>query len=111
MNNIAIVTDSTANIPAEWVEQYAIRIVPLKIHWGSETYLDGIDLTPEEFYRRLSSNKQLPTTSQPSIQDFLKVFESLADEGATGIVVPLISSGTVARGFCSAAVRLLPECR
>jgi DegV family protein with EDD domain len=93
MNNIAIVTDSTANIPAEWVEQYAIRIVPLKIHWGSETYLDGIDLTPEEFYRRLSSNKQLPTTSQPSIQDFLKVFESLAGEGATGIVAPLISSG------------------
>ncbi|MEW6504343.1 MAG: DegV family protein [Chloroflexota bacterium] len=107
MNNIAIVTDSTANIPAEWVEQYAIRIVPLKIHWGSETYLDGIDLTPEEFYRRLSSNKQLPTTSQPSIQDFLKVFESLADEGATGIVVPLISSGISGTvDSAQAAVRL-----
>jgi len=93
MNNIAILTDSTANLPAEWVEQYAIRVIPLKIHWGNETYLDGIDLTPEEFYMRLSNNKHLPTTSQPSIQDFLMAFENMADEGATGIVVPLISSG------------------
>ncbi len=93
MNNIAILTDSTANLPAEWVEQYSIRVIPLKIHWENETYLDGIDLTPEEFYMRLSKSKQLPTTSQPSIQDFLKAFENLANEGANGIVVPLISSG------------------
>ena len=93
MNNIAILTDSTANLPAEWVKQYAIRVIPLKIHWENETYLDGIDLTPEEFYMRLSNSKSLPTTSQPSIQDFLMAFNSLADEGATGIVVPLISSG------------------
>jgi DegV family protein with EDD domain len=93
MNNIAILTDSTANLPAEWVEQYAIRVIPLKIHWGNETYLDGIDLTPDEFYMRLSNSKHLPTTSQPSIQDFLMAFESMADEGAAGIIVPLISSG------------------
>jgi DegV family protein with EDD domain len=93
MNNIAILTDSTANLPAEWVEQYAIRVIPLKIHWGNETYLDGIDLTPEEFYMRLSNSKHLPTTSQPSIQDFLMAFENMADEGAAGIIVPLISSG------------------
>jgi DegV family protein with EDD domain len=93
MNNIAILTDSTANLPAEWVEQYAIRVIPLKIHWGNETYLDGIDLTPDEFYMRLSNSKHLPTTSQPSIQDFLMAFENMADEGAAGIIVPLISSG------------------
>ena len=93
MARIAILTDSTANLPAEWVEQYNIRVIPLKIHWGSETYLDGIDLTPNKFYTRLIHSKSLPTTSQPSIQDFLKAFESLADGGADGIVVPLISSG------------------
>jgi DegV family protein with EDD domain len=93
MAKIAILTDSTANLPVEWVEQYNIRVIPLKIHWGSETYLDGVDLTPDEFYTRLSHSKSLPTTSQPSIQDFLKAFESLADGGADGIVVPLISSG------------------
>ena len=97
MNNIAISTDSTANLPSEWVKQYAIRIIQLKSHGESKTYLDGIDLTPEEFYMHLSNNKSLSkslsTTSQPSFQDFLLAFNSLADEGATGIVVPLISSG------------------
>jgi len=92
MTKIAILTDSTANLPMEWVEQYNVRVIPLKIHWGDETYLDGIDLTPNEFYTRLAHAKSLPTTSQPSIQDFLQVFESLADQ-ADGIVVPLISSG------------------
>ena len=107
MNNIAILTDTTANLPAEWVKQYSIREIPLKIHWENETYLDGIDLTPEEFYMRLSKSKSLPTTSQPSIQDFLKAFESLADEGATGIVVPLISSGISGTvDSAQAAVRL-----
>jgi DegV family protein with EDD domain len=88
----------------EWVEQYNVRVIPLKIHWESETYLDGIDLTPEEFYMRLSNSKSLPTTSQPSIQDFLQAFESLADH-ADGIVVPLISSGisgTVASALAAA---------
>ena len=107
MNNIAILTDTTANLPAEWVKQYSIREIPLKIHWGSVTYLDGKDLTPEEFYMRLSKSKSLPTTSQPSIQDFLMAFESLADEGATGIIVPLISSGISGTvDSAQAAVRL-----
>jgi DegV family protein with EDD domain len=92
MTKIAILTDSTANLPMEWVEQYNVRVIPLKIHWGNETFLDGVGITPNEFYTRLSHSKSLPTTSQPSIQDFLQAFESLADQ-ADGIVVPLISSG------------------
>jgi len=92
MTKIAILTDSTANLPMEWIEQYNVRVMPLKIHWGNETFLDGVDITPNEFYTRLSHSKSLPTTSQPSIQDFLQAFENLADR-ADGIVVPLISSG------------------
>ncbi len=92
MTKIAILTDSTANLPKEWEEQYNVRVLPLKIQWGNETFLDGIDLTPNEFYTRLTHGKSLPTTSQPSTQDFLQAFESLADQ-ADGIVVPLISSG------------------
>jgi DegV family protein with EDD domain len=92
MTKIAILTDSTANLPVEWIEQYNIRVIPLKIHWGNVTTLDGVDITPNEFYTRLAHSKSLPTTSQPSIQDFLQAFESLADQ-ADGIVVPLISSG------------------
>jgi len=92
MAKIAIVTDSTANLPEVWVRQYDVRVIPLKIHWGDETYLDGVDITPNEFYLRLSHSKTLPTTSQPSEQDFLQAFESLVDQ-SDGIVVPLISSG------------------
>ncbi len=92
MSKIAIVTDSTANLAMEWVRQYDIRVIPLKIHWGIETFLDGVDITPHEFYTRLSHSKILPTTSQPSVQDFLQVFESLVSQ-VDGIVVPLISSG------------------
>ena len=92
MPKIAIVTDSSANLPMEWVHQYEIRVIPLNIQWGSEAFLDGTDITPNEFYTRLSHDKSLPTTSQPSTQDFLRVFESLADK-AEGIVVLLISSG------------------
>jgi DegV family protein with EDD domain len=92
MTKIAILTDSTANLPKEWEEQYNVRVLPLKIQWGNETFLDGIDLTPNEFYTRLTHGKSLPTTSQPSTQDFLQAFESLTDQ-ADGIVVPLISSG------------------
>jgi DegV family protein with EDD domain len=92
MTKIAILTDSTANLPAEWIKQYNIRVIPLKIHWGNDTFLDGVDITPNEFYARLTHSKFLPTTSQPSPQDFLQAFESLADQ-ADGIVVPLISSG------------------
>jgi DegV family protein with EDD domain len=92
MTKIAILTDSTANLPMEWIEQYSVRVIPLKIHWGNDTFLDGVDITPDEFYTRLSHSKSIPTTSQPAIQDFLQAFESLADR-ADGIVVPLISSG------------------
>jgi len=92
MTKIGILTDSTANLPVEQIEQYNIRVIPLKIHWGNESLLDGVDITPNEFYTRLSYSRSLPTTSQPSIQDFLQAFDNLA-EGADGIVVPLISSG------------------
>jgi DegV family protein with EDD domain len=92
MPKIAILTDSTANLPKEWSDQYNVRVIPLKIHWENSTFFDGIDITPNEFYTRLTHSKSIPTTSQPSIQDFLHAFESQADQ-ADGIVVPLISSG------------------
>ncbi|MHC1771264.1 MAG: DegV family protein [Flexilinea sp.] len=92
MKKIAILTDSTANLPTKWVEQYNIREIPLKIRWGNETFLDGIDIPLSKFYTRLSQNSSLPITSQPSIQNFLCAFERLAAH-ADGIVVPLISSG------------------
>ena len=92
LSKIAIVTDSTANLPRKWVEQYRVHVVPLKVHWGEETYRDGVDISVDEFYQRLAQSKELPTTSQPSVQDFLQVFENAA-QSADAIIAPLISSG------------------
>ncbi len=94
MANIALVVDSTANPPREWLDRYPIYVVPLWVHWGEERYRDGVDITPEAFYTRLMQDKSVwPTTSQPSMQEFLKVFHQAADEGAEGILALLISSG------------------
>ena len=92
MARIAILTDSTANVPQEWIEQYHIETIPLKIHWGDKNYLDSVDITPGEFYQQLSTANSLPTTSQPSIEEFLQKYEELAED-SDGIIVPLISSG------------------
>jgi len=92
MTRIAILTDSTANLPELWANHYRIQVVPLKIHWESRTYLDGIGITPDQLYREYRLCNYPPTTSQPSMYDFLHRFENLA-EHAEGILAPLISSG------------------
>ena len=92
MSCIAIVTDSTANLPSEFIENNNIRVIPLKIHWGEETLRDGVDITPSDFYKRLAISDDIPKTSQPSIQEFIQVYEELAPN-CDGIIVPLISSG------------------
>jgi len=92
MNKIAIVTDSTAYLPKDFVKQHNIRVIPLRIHWDDKTYMDGIDITPIEFYERLEKSSTIPSTSQPAAGDFLQVFKELAPH-FDGIIVPLISSG------------------
>ena len=92
MARIAIVTDSSAYLLPDFIEYHHIRVIPLKIHWGEETLRDGIDITPIDFYKHLGKTEVIPTTSQPSPQEFLQVFEELAPQ-CDGIIVPLISSG------------------
>jgi DegV family protein with EDD domain len=93
MPKIALLTDSTANLPREWIEKYPIEVVPLKIHWRNRTFLDGVDVKPDEFYRSfLRDGWTLPTTSQPAVQDFLQAFENQPVD-VEGILVVLISSG------------------
>ena len=92
MKKIAIVTDSSAYLPAEILKENDIHIIPLKIHWDGETYLDGIDISPSQFYERLVKSKTLPTTSQPSMGEFLDLFNQLS-ANYDGIVTLLISSG------------------
>ena len=81
MNKVAIVTDSTVAIPPSIVAEQKLTIVPLAVNWDGETYLDGIDITPKQFYERLGKSKTMPTTSQPSAGAFVEVYTRLLDEG------------------------------
>ena len=98
MSKVAVVTDSTAYLPRDLVEQYQIPIAPLVVIWGDETLRDDIDIKPQEFYRRLQTTKVMPSTSQPPIPEFSAIFERLHGEGYE-ILALLISehlSGTIA---------------
>ncbi len=80
MSRIAIVTDSLANLPRELVKKYQISVIPTLVIFGREVFRDEVDITPGEFYRRLRKAKQLPTTTTPSMGDFLALFWRLSQE-------------------------------
>lgn len=83
---IRIVTDSTCDLPQETIRKYDIRVVPLYINVGDKGYLDGVDITREEFYRNLPTYPVHPTTAVPSLEKFRAVYDALAREGATEIL-------------------------
>lgn len=68
---IAIVTDSTADIPADLVRELDIKVIPLAVHFGGKAYLDRVDITNQEFYDYIGTAKTLPTTSQPSPAQYM----------------------------------------
>jgi len=83
MARIYVVSDSTADLSSEQLEKYNLKIVPLTVSFGDELYTDGIDLTPSEFYKKLSSSSQLPKTSQPSPEAFRLIYDKIASEDDT----------------------------
>jgi DegV family protein with EDD domain len=77
---VRIITDSSASIPSPVVEELGITIIPSLIRFGEEVYRDGVDLTTDQFYERLTTNKIHPTTSAPTPQSFVDAYEKLAEE-------------------------------
>ena len=82
---VRVVTDSTADLPPALAQELGITVVPLNVHFGADVYRDGVDITADQFYAMLASSPNLPTTSQPSVGDFLETYESLSEE-SDGIV-------------------------
>ena len=102
MTRIAIVTDSTAYIPENLRAQYNISVAPQQLIWGTETFRDGVDITPTQFYQRLRVDKVNPKTSQASPGTLKEVFNH-ALKSADAVLAILISSG-VSQTFNSANV-------
>jgi DegV family protein with EDD domain len=92
MGKVRLVTDSTADIPKEIYLSLGIEVVPLKVHFGNDTYRDGISLQSEQFYELLAHSSTLPTTSQPSPIDFLETYKRINEESNVQIISIHISS-------------------
>lgn len=91
----AVVTDSTAYIPKELRDKWKIEMIPLSVIFGNETYREDIDISAEAFYEEVK-NRELPTTSQPPIGEFVELFEKLAKDYEAVVTIHLSSgiSGT-----------------
>ena len=109
MTKVAVVTDSTGYIPKDLIDQYNIPVTPLVLIWGEETLRDDVDIKPTEFYNRLKTAETIPSTSQPPILEFSRIFEKLHGEGydILSILISSKLSGTVASA--EQAKQALPE--
>ncbi|MGG3999773.1 DegV family protein [Anoxybacillus kestanbolensis] len=106
MSKVKIVTDSTIDLPKEIIEAWDIRVVPLSISIDGETYLDGIDLTPQQFIEKMKQANELPKSSQPSAGQFLQVYDELGEAGYDVISIHMTGgmSGTVRSAESAAAM-------
>lgn len=111
MPKVAVITDSTAYIPEDLLRQHNIKVTPQVLIWGSETFLDGVDIMPDDFYKRLSTSKVMPTTSQVSIVTMKTAFEELLSKGfdVLGLFISSKLSGTVQSA--QQALEMLPDAK
>jgi len=100
---VSVVTDSSADLPDTILDRHRITLVPLQVVWGDETFRDRVQLKPEDFYRRLRTSQELPTTSQPTPGDFVRVFRDARQEAHEVVAVLLSStlSGTYQSGVAA----------
>ena len=111
MPRVAVVTDSTADIPPDVAAANGIRVVPLTVRFGTEEFRAGVDLSTEQFWARmLAPGTPIPSTAAPSPGDFIAAFEAEFAAGAEAIVCPVVGSiisGTIKSA--ELAARDLPD--
>jgi DegV family protein with EDD domain len=92
MSQIALITDSTCDIPQPYLEKYDITVVPHTIIWGDQQYLDRVDIQPVEFYEKVVTSREVPTTAQATEVQFLKAYTDAIARGYQEIVVITLSN-------------------
>lgn len=97
---VKIVTDTLSDITSELAEELGVTTVPLYVRFGEDIFRDRVDISSEEFYRRLVSEDKLPSTTQPTPNDFLTVYENLAKE--TGEILVIVVSSKLSGTYQSA---------
>ncbi len=104
MPGVSIITDSTAYLPKQFIDQYDIDVIPLTLLWEGKSYRDGVDITAAEFYTRLKTAATLPTTSQSTANDYITHVQKALDKGNSVLILP-ISSG-ISASYQSALVAM-----
>jgi DegV family protein with EDD domain len=109
MSKVTLVTDSTTYLPKEFIDQYSIRVAPAMVIWSGEELRDGVDIQPSEFYSRLRTEREMPTTSQATPAAMKEIFEELSSEGndILGVFISSKLSGTVASA--EQALAMVPD--
>ena len=104
-------TDSTAYIPKQALGDLNIPVIPPWVFWGDERFRDGVDIAPTDFYRRMQESKDFPTTSQPSLGEFIDFFQKIAGENDADAIVGVFVTSKTSGTFASAcmAQEQLPE--
>jgi len=107
---VAVVTDSTAYLPPDLVQKHALHVIPQILNWEGRSMIDGVDIRPSEFYERLKTAQEMPTTSQPSAGQFFEFFSQVAEtaESIVGIFISEHLSGTLTSA--RAAVEMMKGC-
>jgi DegV family protein with EDD domain len=97
-SKLRIVIDSAGDLPPGWSEDYDIAVIPINIHFGERTYLQGVDLTNQDFYRMAETSAVFPKTSQPTPQQFIQFYRRIAEPGDTILSIHVTGklSGTLA---------------
>lgn len=108
VSKIKIVTDSTADLPAEFIRENGISVVPLYVNFPEKTYLDGIDIQPHEFYPLLEkSGDKLPKTSTPSVNDFLNTYQPILKQGYEILSIHISSGLSSTASMAESAAHML----
>jgi DegV family protein with EDD domain len=110
--NVAIVTDSVTDLPPQVAEEFGITVVPLVVRFGTDLYQDGLDLTPDQFYGKLRTSKDLPATSVPTPTAFADVYNRLAEKTNEILVISLTAKLSATYQVALQAVGLMKkQCR
>ena len=92
MAQIRVVTDTACDLPQDIIDRFGLALVPLRIRFGQEEFVDRFELSTEDFWARCSTFDGLPSTAAPSPGQFQVAFEAMRDEGADGVVCVNLSS-------------------
>ena len=108
-NKVAIVTDSTSYIPSSFLDKYPIRVAPCMVIWGEDEYLDGVDISSDEFYDRLATAKIMPSTTQPTPVACKEIYEELHAEGYDILCISVSSKLSGTKNSMELAKKMMPE--